>query len=151
MDLFARSGRLAEAEEVVDKMPMKPSQSIWGSIVGACRAHGNMELAERALTELLKLEPDEPGGYILLSNIYATLGRWSCSDKIREHMERRGAKKNASCNSVVIDGVFHDFVAAEKQHPRWEEIQSILNCLKYEMKSSADFSFDFLQMSLDLC
>ena len=61
MDLFARSGRLAEAEEVVDKMPMKPSRSIWGSIVGACRAHGNMELAERALTELLKLEPDEPG------------------------------------------------------------------------------------------
>ena len=66
-------------------------------------------------------------------------------------MERRGVKKNASCSSVVIDGVFHDFVAAEKQHPRWEEIQSILNCLKYEMKSSADFSFDFLQMSLDLC
>lgn len=151
VDLFARSGRLAEAKEVVDKMPMKPSRSIWGSIVGACRAHGNMELAERALTELLKLEPDEPGGYILLSNIYATLGRWSCSDKIREHMERRGVKKNAGCSSVVIDGVFHDFVAADKQHPRWEEIQSILNCLKNEMKSSADFSFNFLQMSLDLC
>ena len=136
---------------MVDKMPMKPSRSIWGSIVGACRAHGNMELAERALTELLKLEPDEPGGYILLSNIYATSGRWSCSDKIREHMERRGVKKNAGCSSVVIDGVFHDFVASDKQHPRWEEIQSILNCLKNEMKSSADFSFDFLQMSLDLC
>ena len=43
---------------MVDKMPMKPSRSIRGSIVGACRAPGNMELAERGLTELLKLEPD---------------------------------------------------------------------------------------------
>ncbi len=100
VELFARSGRLAEAEEVVDKMPMKPSRSIWGSILGACRAHGNMELAERALTELLKLEPDEPGGYILLSNIYATSGRWSCSDKIREHMERRGVKRSLLMGNV---------------------------------------------------
>lgn len=147
VDLYARSGRLAEAEEVVDNMPMKPSRSIWGSIVGACRAHGNMELAERALRELLKLEPEEPGGYVLLSNIYSTWGRWSCSDKIREHMERRGVKKTAGRSSVVIDGAFHDFVAADKQHPRWEEIQSILNCMKSEMTSSPDFSF-FLQMLL---
>ena len=126
VDLNARSGRLDETEEVVNNMPMKPSRFIWGSIVGACRAHVNMELAERAFRELLKLEPDEPGGSVLLSSIYATWGRWSCSDKIREHMESRGVKKAAGGSSVVIDGVFHDFVAADKWQPRWEEIQSIL-------------------------
>ena len=135
VDLYARSGRLDEAEEVVDNMTMKPSRSIWGSIVGACRAHGNMELAERAFRELLKLEPDEPGVYVLLSNLYATWGRWSCSDKIREHMDSRGVKKAAGGSSVVINRIFHDFVAADKRQPRWEEIQSILNCMKSEMTS----------------
>lgn len=149
VDLFARAGRLAEAKIVIDKMPMEPSQSIWGSVVGACRAHGNMELAEIALRELLKSEPNKSGGYILLSNIYATWGRWSCSDRIRELMESRGVKKTAGCSSVVVDGVFHDFVAVDKQHPRWEDIQSILNCLKSEMKSTADFSFNFLHTLLD--
>lgn len=151
VDLFARSGRLSEAKEVIDNMPMEPSQSIWGAVVGACRAHGYMELAEIALTELLKLEPDESGGYILLSNIYASWGRWSCADKIRELMESRGVKKTAACSSVVVGGVFHDFVAVDRQHPRWEEIQSTLNCLKREMKSSADFSLNFFHMLLEPC
>ena len=65
-------------------------------------------------------------------------------------MESRGVKKAAGGSSVVIDGVFHDFVAADKQQPRWEEIQSILNCKKSEMTSSPDLSF-LLQMLLDLC
>lgn len=134
VDLLGRSGRLVEAKDVIEKMPIKPSRNIWGAMLSACRAHRNMELAEIASTELLKLEPEKEGGYILLSNIYAACGRWSSSDKIREIMEIRGVKKTAGCSSVVIDGVIHDFVAADKRHPRWEEIFLILQCLKSEMK-----------------
>ncbi|KAG8648127.1 hypothetical protein MANES_09G152900v8 [Manihot esculenta] len=121
VDLLGRSGRLAEAIDVIEMMPVKPSRSIWGSILNACRVQGDMEMGERALSELLKLEPEEEGGYMLLSNIYAANGRWSYSDKIRETMESRGVKKTAGCSSVVIDGVIHDFVAADKWHPRWME------------------------------
>ncbi|XP_004304748.1 PREDICTED: pentatricopeptide repeat-containing protein At3g04750, mitochondrial-like [Fragaria vesca subsp. vesca] len=134
VDLFCRSGRLVEAKDVIENMPIQPSRSIWGAMLSACRVHGNMELAEIASTELLKLEPEKEGGYILLSNIYAACGRWSSSDKIREIMETKGVKKTAGCSSVVVDGVIHDFVAADKRHPRWEDIFHILLCLKSEMK-----------------
>ncbi|PON87163.1 Pentatricopeptide repeat [Trema orientale] len=41
-DLLGRSGRLAEAKDVIEKMPMKPSCSIWGAMLSACRSRGNM-------------------------------------------------------------------------------------------------------------
>ncbi|KAL6142827.1 hypothetical protein ACLB2K_061103 [Fragaria x ananassa] len=132
LSIFNR--RLVEAKDVLENMPIQPSRSIWGAMLSACRVHGNMELAEIASTELLKLEPEEEGGYILLSNIYAACGRWSSSDKIREIMEAKGVKKTAGCSSVVVDGVIHDFVAADKRHPRWEDLFHILLCLKSEMK-----------------
>lgn len=140
VDLLTRSGMLTEARDVIERMPMKPSQSIWGSVLSACRACGNVELAELASKELLKLEPEKEGGYILLSNIYAACGRWSYSEKIREVMEGKRVRKSAGCSSVVVDGIVHDFVAADKRHPRWLDICWIIQCLKSEMKLDADYN-----------
>lgn len=138
VDLLCRSGRLLDAIDVIENMPMEPSQSVWGAVLSACRTQGNMKLAERALTELLKLEPEKEGGYILLSNIYATCGRWSYSDNIREVMNSRGVKKIAGCSSVAVDGIVHEFTAANKQHPRWMDICSMLSFLTSEMRLGAD-------------
>jgi pentatricopeptide repeat protein len=138
VDLLARSGRLSEAKDIIDQMPMKPSRSIWGAMLNACQAQGDVELAEIASRELLNLDPEEEGGYTLLSNIYAASGRWSYSKKIRETMESRGVKKTAGCSSLVVDGVVHNFISADKCHPGWVDISSILNCLKNEMKPGAD-------------
>ncbi|KAF3454320.1 hypothetical protein FNV43_RR04767 [Rhamnella rubrinervis] len=140
VDLLARSGMLKEAKDVIERMPMKPSQTIWGSVLSACRARGNVELAEFASKELLKLEPEKEGGYVLLSNTYAACGRWSYSDKIREVMEIKGVRKSAGCSSVVVDGLIHDFVVADKRHPRWVDIRWIIQCLKSEMRLDADYS-----------
>ncbi|KAJ4969143.1 hypothetical protein NE237_015844 [Protea cynaroides] len=145
VDLLGRAGRLADAKDVIDKMPIKPSGSIWGAMLSACKAHGDVELAETALIELLKLEPEEEGGYVLLSNIYAAFGRWSFSDKIREIMVTRGVKKTAGCSSLVVNGVVHRFVAEDKQHLRWIEIHAILICLRSEMKSEPRFSSEYIE------
>ncbi|KAK0602087.1 hypothetical protein LWI29_030209 [Acer saccharum] len=134
VDLLGRSGRLTEAKDVIDKMPMKPSQSIWGAMLSNCRAHGNVEMAEIAWRELLKLEPGKEGGFVLLSNIYAANKKWSFSDKIREVMENRGVKKTAGCSSIVVDGVLYDFVAENKRHPRWLKMQSIIYFMNSEMR-----------------
>ncbi|XP_058086948.1 pentatricopeptide repeat-containing protein At3g04750, mitochondrial [Magnolia sinica] len=149
VDLLGRAGRLAEARDVIEKMPMKPSRTIWGAMLSACKAHGNVGLAEIALRELLKLEPEKEGGYVLLSNVYAACGKWSSSDNIRGIMESRGVKKRAGCSSVVVDGVDHEFVAADKRHSRWVEIYCILKSLNREMRSGADISLKFQQQLLD--
>ncbi|CAH8306114.1 unnamed protein product [Eruca vesicaria subsp. sativa] len=140
VDLLCRAGRVEEAKDIVQKkMPMRASQSMWGSILSACRGGEDIETAEMALTELLKLEPEKEGGYVLLSNIYAAARRFGYSDKTREAMESRGVKKVAGYSSVVgVEGV-HSFVATEKQnHPRWLEIRRILHHICDEMSSNFD-------------
>ncbi|CAN1829304.1 Pentatricopeptide repeat-containing protein At3g04750, mitochondrial [Linum perenne] len=133
VDLLGRSGRLHEAKLVVESMPMRPSSSIWGAVLTACRARGDVEMAEKALTELLELEPEDDGGYTVLSNLYAAGGKWRSSNKVREAMGGKGVKKTAGCSAVVVDGVTHSFMASEKQHRRWLEIESVINCVNGEM------------------
>ncbi|KAK9083566.1 hypothetical protein Scep_030037 [Stephania cephalantha] len=149
VDLLARAGRLSEAKDVIENMPVKPSRSIWGSMLNVCKVHGNIELAEIALTELSKLEPDKEGSYILLSNMYSACGRWNCSSKIRKKMEFHRLKKTAGCSSLVLKNRLHEFVAAGKRNSRSEDIYSILNLLKGDMKTNLDSSVDDLQQTVN--
>ncbi|PRQ45546.1 putative pentatricopeptide [Rosa chinensis] len=71
VDLLGRAGRIEEALDVVENMPVKPSGSIWGSLLNSCRLQGKVALAERAAMELFELEPNNPGNYVVLSNVYA--------------------------------------------------------------------------------
>ncbi|KAM0884415.1 hypothetical protein ACQ4PT_031011 [Festuca glaucescens] len=95
--------RLSDAVGLARTMPMKPSRSIWGSILSASSACQNTEVAEIASEELLRLEPTEEGGYVLLSNLYAAGGHWNYSDKVRETMDRRGMRKAAGASGLAIN------------------------------------------------
>ncbi len=47
VDLLGHAGHLQEAENVVMAMPCKPQVAAWMALLGACRIHGNVEMAER--------------------------------------------------------------------------------------------------------
>ena len=133
VDLLARGGRLREARKVIMTLPMRPSRSMWGAFLASSKAHGEIETARFAYKELLKLEPEEDGSYVLLSSAYASSGRWSLSGDIREMMNHRGVKKTAGWSRVVIDNVAHRFIASDLNHQRWKEIYHLLSCLNTEM------------------
>lgn len=56
VDLLGCVGRLEEALEVIVNMPVKPNSIVWGSLLGACRVHKNVPLAEMAAKQILELE-----------------------------------------------------------------------------------------------
>ncbi|CAN4110979.1 unnamed protein product [Withania somnifera] len=101
VDLLGRGGCLKEAHKLVKTMTMEPNAAIWGALVSACRTHGEMELAECALKELIKLEPWNSGNYVLLSNIYADRGKWEEVEKVRVLMRGNSIKKSPGQSTVV--------------------------------------------------
>lgn len=101
VDLLGRAGRLQEAEELIKKMPMKADIVIWGTLLAACRTHGNVEIGERAAESLVRLEPSHGAGRVLLSNIYADAGKWQEAFSIRRSMQIQGLKKSPGCSGVV--------------------------------------------------
>jgi pentatricopeptide repeat protein len=46
VDLLGRAHHLQEAENMVLEMPYKPQVAAWMALLGACRIHGNVEMAE---------------------------------------------------------------------------------------------------------
>eukprot|EP01018_Ginkgo_biloba_P024571 Gb_15499 [translate_table: standard] len=76
VDLLGCVGCLDEARDFINKMPFEPNALVWGTLLGACRIHYNVKLGECVVEYLLKLEPQAGATYVLLSNMYATIGRW---------------------------------------------------------------------------
>ncbi|XVE54382.1 hypothetical protein DITRI_Ditri03aG0076300 [Diplodiscus trichospermus] len=127
VNLLGRAGLFDEAEALIQNMEMKPDGAIWGSLLGACRVHKQVELGESVAKHLFELEPENPGAYVLLSNIYAGAGRWDDVARIRTLLNNKGMKKVPGCSSIEVDSVVHEFLVSDKLHPRCKEIYEMLN------------------------
>lgn len=93
VDLFGRAGNLHEAQAFVDSMPIEPGPSVYKALLSACKVHGNKEIALRSAKKLLKLCPNDPATYILLSNVLVTGGYWDDAAGVRKLMYDRGIRK----------------------------------------------------------
>ncbi|XP_076914567.1 pentatricopeptide repeat-containing protein At3g57430, chloroplastic-like [Bidens hawaiensis] len=102
VDLLGRAGLMGEAVEMINRLGSEAEvdANVWGSLLGACRIHGNIELGQWAADHIFKLKPGHSGYYMLLSNMYAKAGRWYEAYKIRELMKFRGVQKNPGFSCV---------------------------------------------------
>ncbi|CAA2981786.1 pentatricopeptide repeat-containing At2g29760, chloroplastic [Olea europaea subsp. europaea] len=135
VDTFGRAGLLEEAMEFIKNMPITPSASVWGALLGACRLHGNVDLAEHACARLLELEPQNHGAYVSLSNIYAKSGKWDKVSELRKVMRENGLKKEPGCSSIEVDGIVHEFLVGDNSHPLSNKIYSKLEEIAARLKS----------------
>ncbi|CAN6233282.1 unnamed protein product [Urochloa humidicola] len=140
VDLLGRAGRLDEAMRVVETMPMRPNEVVLGALLAGCRMHGDLDMAEQLMQHLLELDPGGDANYVLLSNIYAAVGKWDGAGKVRSLMKARGLKKRPGYSAVEIDGDVHEFVSGDRSHPQAEEITQMLGLLRHEM--AARYGYD---------
>lgn len=134
VDVLGRAGRLEDAKEFVDKMPIKPEVSTWGALLGACRLHNDVDMGKVTAECLFELDPQNPGPYVTLSNMYAAAGRWKEVEDIRQMMKMKGVKKDPGVSWIEINGEIQIFHAGSKTHSRTEEIYSLLRYLTLQIK-----------------
>nr|GEW16175.1 pentatricopeptide repeat-containing protein At5g66520-like [Tanacetum cinerariifolium] len=134
VDLLSRAGLLKEAREFIKNMPIKPNGVVCGALLGGCRVHKNLEMAEEAIEHLLELDPLNDGYYVVLSNVYAEAKRWEDVARVRKLMRDNGVKKTPGASSISVDGVLHEFVAGDDTHPQCEAIKERWEKLLEEMR-----------------
>ena len=71
IDVLGRAGRLEEAEDLVDTMPVVVLLSIWTSLLSACRIHGDVHRGSRIANYFSEFDGMDPRSYLLLADIYA--------------------------------------------------------------------------------
>ncbi|KAJ0027296.1 hypothetical protein Pint_36580 [Pistacia integerrima] len=87
VDLLGRTGRLHEAFDMVRGMKMKPNAGIWGTLLGACRTHQNLEL-----------------------------GRWDEVEKVRGLMKGNETEKQPGYSWIEIRNQILTFLSLMIQH-----------------------------------
>ncbi|PQP99828.1 pentatricopeptide repeat-containing protein [Prunus yedoensis var. nudiflora] len=133
VDLLGRSGRLEEAEALV-KQVRNPDVVLWRTLLSACKLHGEVEMAERAVNKVLELAPGDEGSHVLLTNVYASTGNWSQVIGIKSTMRDLKLKKNPAMSWVDVDREVHTFMAGDLSHPRSREINETLEKLIEKVK-----------------
>ncbi|KAK8458637.1 hypothetical protein SEVIR_3G410500v4 [Setaria viridis] len=104
VDLLGRDGRFVEAIQVIERMPFVPDASVLGALLGACKLHGNMELAVEIGQKLIALGPQQSGRYVTIRNVYLEDGNWHAGARMGEVMQEVGIKKTVGQSSVVLHG-----------------------------------------------
>ncbi|PON77672.1 DYW domain containing protein [Parasponia andersonii] len=127
--LFGRSGNIDKALDLVKSMPHEPNSLIWSTLLSVCAMKNDIKNAEMAAEHLFKLDPFNAGPYIILSNMYATYGRWKDVASIRSLMKIKNVKKFSAYSWIEIDNMVHKFVSEDRSHPETEKIYGELNIL----------------------
>ncbi|CAL5333724.1 unnamed protein product [Camellia sinensis] len=135
VDLLGRAGYLEKAYSFVKNIPLRPDASVWGALLGACRIHGDVELGKFASEHLFEVDSENVGYYVLLSNIYANVGKWEGADEVRSLARDRGLKKTPGWSSIELNNRIEVFYTGNQSHPHCEEIYKELEILMAKIKT----------------
>lgn len=101
LNMLGRQGRVEEALEFVKKMPVRADATVWGALLGWCRAtHRDVKVAEFAAEQIVGLGASDSSWYVTLAKLYWKLGMWEDGGRMRERMEERGIRKIAGYSMV---------------------------------------------------
>uniref|UniRef100_A0A0D9WVG9 X8 domain-containing protein n=1 Tax=Leersia perrieri TaxID=77586 RepID=A0A0D9WVG9_9ORYZ len=126
VDLLGRAGRVEEAYDYIIKMPLEPNAVVWRTLLGACAMHKKLEFGKLAWARLVELDPGHSGDYVLLSNLYAAVGRWADVHVLRKTMVKNRVRKNPGHSLVELQNSVYEFVMGDRSHPESEQIYEML-------------------------
>ncbi|KAL0395554.1 UNVERIFIED_CONTAM: Pentatricopeptide repeat-containing protein, mitochondrial [Sesamum calycinum] len=137
-DLLGRRGKLKEALEFIQDMPIKPDSGIWGTLLSACKIHHNLEIAEHAAYHLLQLEPHAAAPYVEMANMYASARDWNGVAAMRKKMKSKQVTKSPGQSVIQVDGKCRSFTVEDRCHSEGLQIFETLDCLVLQLKDEID-------------
>lgn len=140
VDLLARGGQISDAYSLVNRMPVEADCNVWGTLLGACRIHHEVELGRVVANRLFEMEADNIGNYVVMSNLYAADARWDGVVEIRKLMKTRDLKKPAACSWIEVERKNNAFMAGDYSHPRRDMIYWVLSILDEQIKDQVTIS-----------
>lgn len=103
VDMLARAGRLADASKfVTNTVSQEVGLNVWRALLGGCRIHNNLKLAELVADQVFQLDPEDSGQVVLLSNLYASAGRFREAENLRSKMRVNSCRKSPGLSSINV-------------------------------------------------
>lgn len=137
VDMLGRAGLLDEAYKFIKELNhIEQAPAVWTAMLGACKMHKNFDLGVEVAERLLVVEPDNPGHYVMLSNIYALAGRMDRVEMVRNKMIQRRLKKQVGYSTLEVDQKTHLFSMGDKSHLETNAIYQYLDELIWRCREA---------------
>ncbi|KAG0462811.1 hypothetical protein HPP92_021287 [Vanilla planifolia] len=149
VDLLGRAGLAREASELVEKMPMRPNASIWGALLNSCRIYGFTTMTKDTASRIFGAEGETPGNCMLISNIYAAIGRWEDSARVRVLTKEKGLKKNPGQSWIEVKKTVYVFSAGCSLPLGAEGVYGIMESLNRHMENENELESDLFVDMVD--
>ncbi|KAI4338627.1 hypothetical protein MLD38_023663 [Melastoma candidum] len=100
VDVLSRACLLDEAVELIRSMPVEPNVIVWGSLLAGAKLYKDSKLEELASKQILMAEPRHYGYNMLVSNIFASNGRWNDLEEARQRVANSRTCREAGLSMV---------------------------------------------------
>ncbi|XP_058096788.1 pentatricopeptide repeat-containing protein At3g12770-like [Magnolia sinica] len=136
VDLLGRAGCFSLALKTILEMPIEAQARAWAPLLSACRTHRKIQLGEYVAKRLFESDPSSTANYILMANMYASVGKWKEAAKMRRWMNDRGLVKEPGWSKIEVDGLSHVFLVGDQSHHRSVEIYEKLEELNGKLREA---------------
>lgn len=134
VDLLGRAGKLENALNFINNLPIKPTAPIWRPLLAACRCHSNLKMAEFVSKQILELDPDDATVYVTLSNMYAEAGLRADSENQRKLMKMKEIAKEPGCSWIEVNNKIYRFFSQDKSHSEMPKVYEKLKQLMQQLE-----------------
>ncbi|GAB4861402.1 hypothetical protein Ancab_036585 [Ancistrocladus abbreviatus] len=122
VSIMGAAGLLGEALEFVRQMPFKPDACGWGTFLQACKTHSDPVIGKRAANVLFEIEPRDASDYILMSNIYSSVGFLDSAKGLRSSIKDHQLMTIKQWSFINVDHKIHSFKGGKNSHTSLEDI-----------------------------
>jgi hypothetical protein len=138
-DLLGRSGLLIHAIHVLLALPPPPVNTIssWMSLLAACKAYGNVDLARRCFDEIVSIDDDaddSAAAYMLMSQVYANAQMWEDYRQVQELRKGRCSWKRPGIARIELGTRSLEFVVGQNDFAQFNHLSVFIDRLSDALK-----------------
>ncbi|KAG6531341.1 pentatricopeptide repeat-containing protein At3g24000, mitochondrial-like [Zingiber officinale] len=130
---LSRVGRLVDAEQLALTMPCEPDAAFWRTLLSGAVVHGATDVAAAVGQRLLELDPKDDSAYVMLANLYSSVGKMDETAEMWKNMRDHGVKKEGGRSWIEVRGEVHAFIAGDRKHERMADIYAKITELMEEV------------------
>ncbi|KAI5657720.1 hypothetical protein M9H77_26513 [Catharanthus roseus] len=135
VSLLGRSGHLRVAEDLINEMPFQADDVLLITMLNACWCWKDLDVGKRVAEKLFALDPKPIPACVIMSNLYAKLGRWAEKMTMRKMLNKLEVKKDPGCSWIELNNRVHIFSVDGRSHPCYNVIYATLKHLTANVDS----------------